>query len=88
MELIRPDHMQTLANPGIRSTQLLNPGNSESVRVTISRVMVEPGAEQAHHAHKSSEQVWVTPFNGLIATPARGNLMGNRIIPHDDQGGS
>ena len=28
----------------------------------------------------------VTPFNELIATPARGNLMGNRGILHDDQG--
>ena len=28
----------------------------------------------------------VTPFNELIATPARGTLMGNRGILHDDQG--
>ena len=28
----------------------------------------------------------VTPFNELIATPARGILMGNRGVLHDDQG--
>ena len=27
----------------------------------------------------------VTPFNELIATPARGNLMGNRGILHDER---
>ena len=28
----------------------------------------------------------VTPFNELIAIPARGSLMGNRGVLHDDQG--
>ena len=28
----------------------------------------------------------VNPFNNLIATPARGTLVGNRGILHDDQG--
>ena len=38
---------------------MLNPGNSAAARVTITRVTVAPGAQQARHAHQSSEQVWV-----------------------------
>ncbi|MCH8076127.1 MAG: hypothetical protein IIC64_09935, partial [SAR324 cluster bacterium] len=33
-----------------------------------------------------SRQNRVTPFNDLIATPARGALMGNRGILHDASG--
>jgi len=59
MQLIKPNEMETLSNPGVASRQLLNPGNCESARVTITRVTVAPGAEQPRHAHRSSEQVWV-----------------------------
>ena len=59
MELIRPGDMQVLSNPGVTSTQLLNPANSASERITLTRVVVEPGAEQARHAHGAAEQVWL-----------------------------
>ena len=59
MQLIKPSEMETLANPGVESRQLLNPGNCASARVTITRVTMEPGAEQPRHAHDASEQVWV-----------------------------
>ena len=59
MQLIKPSEMETLANPGVVSRQVLNPDNCASARVTITRVTVAPGAEQPRHAHQSSEQVWV-----------------------------
>ncbi len=59
MELIRPGNMQVLSNPGVQSTQLLNPANSASPRLTLTRVVVEPGAENVRHVHETSEQVWV-----------------------------
>ena len=59
MELIRPGQMPVLSNPGVRSTQFLNPANSASERITLTRVVVEPGAEQARHAHDTSEQIWI-----------------------------
>ena len=40
------------------SRQLLNPDNSESNRVTITEVHLEPSAEQPRHSHKTSEQIW------------------------------
>jgi len=58
MELIKAAEIVSLANPGVVSRQLLNPDNSESVRVTITEVHLEPGASQPRHTHNSSEQIW------------------------------
>ena len=58
MEFISKDSIKELFNPGVVSRQLLNPGNSESVRVTITEVHLEPGASQPRHTHPASEQIW------------------------------
>lgn len=58
MEFIEKDSIQELANPGVVSRQLLNPDNSESTRVTVTEVHLEPGAVQKRHTHSSSEQIW------------------------------
>lgn len=58
MEFISADSMTALANPGVVSRQLLNPENSQSQRVTITQVHLEPGACQPRHIHQSSEQIW------------------------------
>ncbi|MCC9598455.1 MULTISPECIES: cupin domain-containing protein [unclassified Rubrivivax] len=59
MELLTSDHFVRLANPGVESWQLLSPHNSASTRLTITRVVLAPGAEQPRHLHAASEQVWV-----------------------------
>ena len=59
MEIIRHDQVVVLTNPGVTSHQLLFPENSGSSRVTITRVLVEPGAVNPRHRHATSEQVWV-----------------------------
>lgn len=58
MEFIRSDQIKELSNPGVVSRQLLNPDNSESKRVTITEVHLEPGANQPRHIHEASEQIW------------------------------
>jgi len=58
MEYIRGPEMVELSNPGVISRQLLDPQNSESERVTITEVHLEPGAVQPRHTHPSSEQIW------------------------------
>lgn len=58
MEFISADSVTALANPGVVSRQLLNPENSQSQRVTITQVHLEPGACQPRHIHQSSEQIW------------------------------
>lgn len=58
MEFIHSDTIKILANPGVISRQLLNPDNSESRRVTITEVHLEPGARQPRHIHDASEQIW------------------------------
>lgn len=58
MEFIRSSDINELANPGVVSRQLLNPENSESQRVTITEVHLEPGAIQPRHTHDASEQIW------------------------------
>jgi len=48
-----------LENPGVRSQQIVWPGNAPDARVTITRVTMEPGAVSARHAHPQSEQTWI-----------------------------
>jgi mannose-6-phosphate isomerase-like protein (cupin superfamily) len=59
MEIIRRDQVPALTMSGIVSHQSLFPENSASTRVTITRVVVEPGAVNSRHRHATSEQVWV-----------------------------
>lgn len=58
MEFIQADTIISLSNPGVTSRQLLNPDNSDSTRVTLTEVHLEPGASQPRHSHESSEQIW------------------------------
>ena len=67
MELIRKSDIKVLSNPGVDSAQLLNPENSKSERVTITKVTVSAGAEQPRHKHDNSEQIWIaTKGNGTL----------------------
>jgi len=59
MEIIRSTSITALRNSGVESRQLLFPENSESERITITRVTMPPGAVNPRHSHASSEQVWV-----------------------------
>jgi quercetin dioxygenase-like cupin family protein len=59
MEIIRHNQVQLLTNSGVTSHQLLFPENSGSSRVTITKVVLEPGAINPRHQHATSEQVWV-----------------------------
>ena len=59
MEIIRRDQIPVLAKSGLTSYQLLFPENSASARLTITRVVVDPGAVNTRHRHAVSEQVWV-----------------------------
>ena len=59
MEIIRRTEVASFANGDITSEQLLFPENSKSQRVTITRVIIGPGAKNPRHAHATSEQVWV-----------------------------
>lgn len=68
MEFIRSTDIKSLVNPGVVSRQLLNPDNSDSTRVTITEVHLEPGASQPRHIHESSEQIW-------YATKGSGKLL-------------
>ncbi len=57
MEFIRSTDIKPLTNPGVVSRQLINPGDSASTRVTITKVHLESGASQPRHIHVSSEQI-------------------------------
>ena len=59
MELIRGETVTLLSNSGVVSRQLLFPENSRSVRITITRVTIQPAARNGAHRHATSEQVWV-----------------------------
>jgi len=59
MELIEHSRIHTLHKSGVFSEQLICPENSESERVTITRVTILPGAMQVRHKHERSEQIWI-----------------------------
>ena len=59
MELIRRDDIAVFSNSGVESHQLLFPENSSSSRVTVTKVVVAPGAVNPPHRHEKSEQIWV-----------------------------
>lgn len=59
MELIRAGEAPSFSNPGVTSRQLLFPENSRSERITVTRVVVQPGAKNPPHRHATSEQIWV-----------------------------
>ena len=59
MEILTDVNFKQLSNPGVTSRQLLSPHNSASLRVTITRVTVAPGASQPRHLHATSEQIWI-----------------------------
>ena len=56
---LTPEDVAVLENPGVRSWQIVWPGNAPDARVTITRVAMAPGATSARHAHPSSEQTWL-----------------------------
>jgi quercetin dioxygenase-like cupin family protein len=59
MEFINKDDVKVLVNPGFVSHQLIFPENSGSERVTITRVIVQPGVRNERHLHETSEQIWI-----------------------------
>jgi quercetin dioxygenase-like cupin family protein len=59
MEIIRAADVVALENSGVRSRQLLFPENSRSERVTITRVVMQPGTRNPAHRHAHSEQIWI-----------------------------
>ena len=59
MEIIRREQVPALTMHGIASHQLLFPENSSSARVTITKVVVDPGAVNSRHSHATAEQAWI-----------------------------
>ena len=59
MEFISKNEIKIFSNPGVDSYQLLNPDNSNSERITITKVIVQPKSTQPRHTHETSEQIWI-----------------------------
>jgi mannose-6-phosphate isomerase-like protein (cupin superfamily) len=59
MELIRRQQIHAFSTNGITSHQLLNPENSASTRVTITKVTVPLDHISPRHEHVTSEQIWI-----------------------------
>lgn len=72
MELLRGADFRRFGADGIVSIQLVSPHNSQSERVTITRVTVEPGAVQPRHSHEAAEQIWVAEKGSGVLLLAEG----------------
>lgn len=75
MEFISGKEIQGLVNPGVVSRQLLNPENSQSQRMTLTEVHLEPGACQPRHSHQASEQVRYAPVGQGILPLGEGKTL-------------
>jgi quercetin dioxygenase-like cupin family protein len=64
----------TLENPGFRSVQIVWPNNAPEARVTITRVLMEPGATSARHVHPASEQIWLIEQGSALLLTASGQM--------------
>ncbi len=83
MEHLRSEQFVTLANPGVTSLQLLSPHNSESARVTLTKVVVAPNATQPRHSHATSEQIWFVlsgAGNLLLANGERRQICAGDVV--------
>jgi mannose-6-phosphate isomerase-like protein (cupin superfamily) len=79
MDLICRNEIVVLSNSGVESHQLLFPENSSSSRVTVTKVVVAPGAVNPLHRHESSGQIWVAISGGGIF------LLGDeRVLPFQE----
>jgi quercetin dioxygenase-like cupin family protein len=59
VEFVPGNEIEVLSNSGVESQQLLFPENSNSSRVTVTKVTIAPGAVSPRHRHEASEQIWV-----------------------------
>jgi mannose-6-phosphate isomerase-like protein (cupin superfamily) len=50
---------EVLVKSGIQSRQVLWPKNAPQSQVTITHVVMEPGAVSRRHVHPRSEQIWI-----------------------------
>jgi len=75
VEFIRADAITQFTNSGVTSRQLLFPENSQSSRITITRVTVQLGAKNPPHRHLESEQIWVA-----LRGSGRLLLEGGRVV--------
>ena len=50
---------EVLARPGKRSAQLVSRHNAPAAQVTITRVVMAPGAVSPQHQHPGAEQTWI-----------------------------
>lgn len=58
MEFIKKENVINLKNTGVTSKQIICPANSDSDKVTVTEVHLEPQAVQSRHSHELSEQIW------------------------------
>jgi quercetin dioxygenase-like cupin family protein len=73
MEVIRRTEVVSFSNCGVTSEQLLFPENSQSKRVTITRVTIAPGTKNPPHVHAASEQIWVALRGGGVLLLGEGS---------------
>jgi quercetin dioxygenase-like cupin family protein len=59
VRILPMDKAVVLRNPGKDSTQILWPENAPESQVTITRVVMQPGAVSERHKHARSEQIWM-----------------------------
>lgn len=50
---------EVLTRPGKRSAQIVSTRNAPRARMTITRVVLEPGAVSPPHRHEAAEQTWI-----------------------------
>ena len=59
LQRLRVADAKVLQRPGKRSAQIVSPANAPEARITITRVVMRPGAVSPRHRHEHAEQSWI-----------------------------
>ena len=56
---LRVADAELLERPGKRSAQIVSRTNAPEARITVTRVVMRPGAISPRHQHDGAEQTWI-----------------------------
>ena len=74
---------QVLTRPGKTSAQIISRQNAPDARITVTRVVMRPGAVSPRHRHDHAEQTWIVERGEgrlLLADDACGSLRAGDVV--------
>jgi quercetin dioxygenase-like cupin family protein len=78
---LRTADAEVLEGPGKRSAQIVSAHNAPEARITVTRVVLRPGAVSPRHHHDEAEQTWI--IEGGVARLLTENGSSEELVAGD-----